>query len=220
MLAEWRPATERRDVFTTVMSWTSYQPLTYQGRTYGQKDVEFRRFLGLPDLVSPTVLEVALGRTQHVEWQADDDGRSAAPEATPRSPRDLLARAGWRVVDAADVCHDLDAYRRYIESSKAEWSVAKHGYVGGRSGWFSCRSACYLAAGRPVVVQDTGFGVALPVGEGILPFHTPGEAAAAIREVERDYVRHGKAARALAEEYFDSDNVLARLIDEVMDADD
>jgi len=97
--------------------------------------------------------------------------------------------------------------------------VAKNGYVRGQAGWFSCRSACYLAAGRPVVVQDTGFGAVLPVGEGILTFGTMEEAAAAIREVENDYGRHAKAARAIAEEYFDSDKVLPRLIDEALSSD-
>src|SRR5262249_10260822 len=93
-------------------------------------------------------------------------------------------------------------------------SVAKNGYVQGRSGWFSERSACYLAAGRPVVVQDTGFSAVLPVGEGILPFTTMEEAVAAIREVEGNYARQAQAARALAEEYFDSARVLTRLIEE------
>jgi hypothetical protein len=94
--------------------------------------------------------------------------------------------------------------------------VAKNGYVQGQSGWFSCRSACYLAAGRPVVVQDTGFSTVLPVGEGILPFKTMEETVAAIREVEAHYARHAKAARAIAEEYFDSGKVLTQLIDEAM----
>jgi glycosyltransferase involved in cell wall biosynthesis len=89
-----------------------------------------------------------------------------------------------------------------------------------RSGWFSSRSACYLAAGRPVIVQDTGFASVLPVGEGLIPFTNMEEAAAAIREVEADYARHSKAARAIAEEYFDSDKVLNRLIEESLSSDD
>jgi hypothetical protein len=128
----------------------------------------------------------------------------------------LLAHKGWRVVDPAEVCPDFESYRRYIETSKAEWSVAKHGYVLGQPGWFSCRSACYLAAGRPVVVQDTGFSTILPVGEGILPFTTMAEAVAAIKEVEASYERHAKAARHIAATYFDSDTVLTRLIDEAV----
>jgi len=200
VLSEWHPSMPHRGVFTTIMNWTSHNSVAYRGQTYGQKDVEFKRFLELPGLVAPTNLEIAinLGRTR-------------------RTPRELLAYKGWRVVEPAEVCADFDCYRDYIESSKAEWSVAKNGYVLGQPGWFSCRSACYLAAGRPVVVQDTGFAEVLPVGEGILAFRTIEEATAAIREVEDNYERHAKAARAIAEEYFDSSKVLRRLIDEAQE---
>src|SRR5262249_2532577 len=108
---------------------------------------------------------------------------------------------------------------RYIESSKGEWSVAKNGYVVGQSGWFSCRSACYLAAGRPVVVQDTGFSKVLPAGEGILPFLNMEEAVSGIRAVESDYNKHSKGACAIAEEYFSSDKVLTKLVEGAMDSD-
>ena len=108
------------------------------------------------------------------------------------------------------MCPDLDSYRAYIQGSKAEWSVAKHGYVVGRAGWFSCRSACYLASGRPVVVQDTGFSDVLPTGDGLLAFETPGQAADAIDSVVSDYDRHARAARELALAYFDSGAVLSR----------
>ena len=105
------------------------------------------------------------------------------------------------------------SYRRYIQSSKGEWSIAKNGYVRAESGWFSGRSACYLAAGRPVIVQDTGFGQVLQVGEGILSFKTLDAAEAGIREVEGNYNRHAKAARKIAEAYFNSDKVLNRLLE-------
>ena len=219
VLPEWRHSAAPGEAFTTVMSWTSYRPLRYAGQNFGQKDVELRRFLELPARVRPTVLEIALNPTQHVDWEVEPRAPSSGDGAGP-SPRptagDLLSRMGWRVADAARVGSDLDSYRQYIQSSKAEWSVAKNGYVRGQAGWFSCRSACYLAAGRPVVVQDTGFGAVIPVGEGVLTFGTMEEAAAAIREVESDYGRHAKAARAIAEEYFDSDKVLPRLIDEAL----
>lgn len=208
LLSEWRAQSRSRDVFTTVMSWTSYRPLRHGGRSLGQKDVELRRFLDLPRAVRPTRLEVALGGTRHVRWETGS--------ANGRTPQEALRAAGWRVVDAATVSGDLDAYRRYVEFSKAEWSVAKNGYVTGETGWFSCRSACYLAAGRPVVVQDTGFGAVLPVGAGICSFRTPEEAAEAVRAVEGDYARHSRAAREVAVEYFDSKRVLARLVEEAM----
>jgi hypothetical protein len=199
VLSEWRPETPYRDVFTTVMNWTSYKPVVYGDQSYGQKDVEFVRFRELPSLVAPTRLEIAVNTGK-----------------TRRTPRQLLAHKGWRVVDPAEVCPDLDTYRHYIESSKAEWSVAKNGYVLGQPGWFSCRSACYLAAGRPVAVQDTGFSAVLPVGEGLLTFTTVDEAVAAIAEIEANYARHARAARTLAVEYFDAAKVLTRLIDEAL----
>ncbi len=217
VLSEWQHSAAPGEAFTTVMSWTSYRPLRCAGQNFGQKDVELRRFLELPGRVRPTVLEIALNRTQHIDWEVERRASGScdgAGESLRPTAGDLLSRMGWRVADAARIGCDLDSYRQYIQSSKAEWSVAKNGYVRGQAGWFSCRSACYLAAGRPVVVQDTGFGSVLPTGEGVLSFRTMEEAADAIREVEGDYDRHAKAARAIAEEQFDSDKVLTRLIEE------
>jgi hypothetical protein len=181
------------------MNWTSYKDVTYSGKNYGQKDSEFMRFVDLPDRVSPTVLEIALGGGN-----------------TRQAPREQLIKKGWQLVEPMNVCPDLDSYRDYIESSKAEWTVAKHGYVVGQVGWFSGRTACYLAAGRPVVVQDTGFSSVLPVGEGILKFRTMDEAADAIREVAANYSQHSNVARDIAGEYFDSDKLLSKLIDTAM----
>jgi hypothetical protein len=135
---------------------------------------------------------------------------------TKRTPRDLLGHKGWQVVDPDQVCPDLESYRSYIETSKAEWSTAKNGYVVGQAGWFSCRSACYLAAGRPVAVQDTGFGDVLPVGEGILPFSTLDEAVNSIQEIAGHYARHADAARAIAETYFAAEKVLPPLIERAL----
>jgi hypothetical protein len=201
VLSEWQPESgpPPRAVFSTVMNWTSYKPLVYEGRTYGQKDEELRRFIDLPARVAPTALELAV-----------------ASGNRKRTPYEFLTHKGWRVVSPAEVCADLDAYRDYILSSSAEWSVAKNGYVVGQCGWFSCRSACYLAAARPVVVQDTGFGAVLPVGEGILPFSTEEEAVEQIRAVEADTARHARAARALADEWFDSKKILTQLVEGAM----
>jgi hypothetical protein len=224
VLSEWCTAGAHREAFTTVMSWTSYKPLVFDGRMYGQKDVEFRKFLELPERVGPGRLEVAMGRLHHVTWESQE--MNLPPHAAELvhtnpdwTPADLLEHLGWRTVDPLQVCGDLDSYRYYIRSSKAEWSVAKNGYVGDRTGWFSCRSACYLAAGRPVVVQDTGFTEVIPAGEGILAFTTMDEAVDAMRAVDSDYTRHAKAALSLAAEYFDSGKVLNRLIDGAMNAD-
>jgi hypothetical protein len=197
VLSEWRPTGPQRDVFTTVMNWTSYNDVVYNGQRYGQKDVEFKRFIDLPRKVTPTVLELAI-----------------AAGKTRRTPIELLRFRNWSIVDPREKCADIDSYRDYIRSSRAEFTVAKQAYVAGRSGWFSERSACYLAAGRPVVMQETGFSDVLPTGEGLFAFTTEEEAIAAIREIESDYPRHSAAARAIAEQFFDSDRVLQRLIDE------
>ncbi len=199
VLAEWQPAPVPRQVFTTVMNWTSYKPVEHDGKVYGQKDVELQRFLDLPSHVPDVAFELAVNTGK-----------------TRRTPRALLAHKGWQVVHPDDVCSEFQSYRSYICSSKAEWGVAKNGYVVGEPGWFSCRSACYLAAGRPVVAQETGFSSVLPVGEGLLAFRDLDEAAAAVRDVVAHYPRHALAAREIAVEWFDAGKVLSRLIDETM----
>jgi len=224
LLDEWTTrAPPSRQVCSTVMNWTSYPPVVHKGVSYGQKDVEFRKFLSLPLEVAPAKLEIALANTVHVNWQTQSGGfteevKAIVDETPDISPRDLLLRTGWRVVDPHQCCSDLDAYRNYITSSRAEWSVAKNGYVMGRPGWFSCRSCCYLAAGRPVIVQDTGFSSVIPTGKGVLKFTNLEEAAEAIREVEADYKRHAEAARGIAAVYFDSEKVLKSLIERAMDS--
>ncbi|MEO7251009.1 MAG: hypothetical protein ABIW30_00190 [Arenimonas sp.] len=204
VLDQWCPGLPHRGVFTTVMNWASYNPVTFLGRTYGQKDVEFKRFIDLPRLVKPATVEIA--------------ARGTSRSQLPDTLLGHLRYKGWHVVDPAKVCPDMDSYRDYIQNSMAEWSVAKNGYVAGAPGWFSCRSACYLAAGRPVVVQDTGFSQVLPVGDGLLMFTSPEQAVEGIRRVMSDYARHARAAREIAEEYLDSDKVLANLIDKAFAA--
>jgi hypothetical protein len=200
LLSEWQSSQPVRNVFTTVMNWDSYNKVKYKQTTYGQKDVEFMRFLDLPSRVQPEHLEVATRFRRHVN--------------VPNSVLSHLRFKKWQVVDPNEVCSDIDSYRAYIQSSKAEWTVAKNGYVVGQPGWFSDRSANYLAAGRPVVVQDTGFASVLPVGEGLLTFRTLDEAADKIRDVAAHYERHCRAARNIAEEYFDANRVLARFVEE------
>jgi hypothetical protein len=197
LLNEWHHGGPVRDVYTTIMNWTSYKPVQYRGTTYAQKDVEFERFVELPGMVPQVSLEIAVntGKTRH-------------------TPRGLLARKGWHVVHPDQVCPDMASYCSYITCSRAEWSVAKNGYVAGQPGWFSCRSACYLAAGKPVVVQDTGFSGVLPTGTGIVSFSTLEEAIDGILDVESRYEIHCRAAMEIAEQYFDSSLVLTRLLDE------
>jgi hypothetical protein len=213
VLSEWTTPSDPGPAYTTVMSWASYKPLRYGGRRYGQKDVEFRRFLDLPRTAPQVRFEVALNATQNVTWEF-------APAQIRRvRPQDLLWESGWHVVDAHAACADLDAYRAFVQGSRAEWSVAKNGYVTAATGWFSCRSACYLAAGRPVVVQDTGFSRVIPTGAGVLTFTTLDEAAAAVAEVEADYARHARAARDIAGAYFDARQVLSDLVEHAMTVD-
>lgn len=177
--------------FTTIMSWKTQPALpVVGGRVYGGKDVEFLRFIDLPARVS-VPLEVALSGA---------------------APRDALARAGWVLVDAAERSATPELYREFIGGSRGEWSVAKEAYVATGSGWFSCRSACYLAMGKPVVVEDTGLSRVYPAGEGIWAFRTIEEAAAAITAVNADYRRQCEAARAMAENEFRAETVLERLL--------
>ena len=199
VMSEWPVGGEDRGVYTTVMNWNAYKPVIYEGRTFGQKDIEFRAYMDLPERVSPIQLELA-----------------ANAGKGHKLPKELIRHNKWNLVDPNQACPDLDSYRDYITTSRGEWSVAKSGYVEGQSGWFSCRSTCYLAAGRPVVVQDTGFSRVLPVGKGLLPFSDPDGAVAALESLEADYEGHRDAARALAEDWFDSAKVLPRLIEDAM----
>lgn len=176
--------------FTTVMAWSPRKPIVYEGEEYGQKDIEFWRIANLPQRVDAD-LEIALGG---------------------KAPYDAIRDAGWRIADAASVTATPWTYRDYIGQSKGEFSVAVNLEVKARTGWFSDRTAAYLASGKPVVVQDTGFSDDLPVGEGLMAFSTEEEAAAAIDEVTRDYARHCAAARRIAEEHLDATRVVGRVL--------
>jgi hypothetical protein len=177
-----------RGCLTTIGAWRDYGYLEFEGRVLGPKVDEFERFLALPELAGEP-LELALA------IDADDPDRER-----------LIAR-GWRLADPA-IVSTPDRYRDYICSSLGEFSCAKGGYVATRSGWFSDRSACYLAAGRPVVLQATGFEDHLPTGAGLFAVRTPEEAVAALREIRADYAGHAAAARALAREHFDGERLL------------
>jgi hypothetical protein len=194
----WPAQSEGGTRFTSVASWRgAYGPIEYDGHTYGLRVHEFRRFVELPER-SGHAFELAL----------DID------EAEVRDLA-LLRGHGWRLVDPRRAAGDPSDYRRFVAGSKAEFMVAKNLYVDTRSGWFSDRSVCYLASGRPVVAQNTGLDGLYPLGDGLLAFDTPDEAEAAVDEIWHDYERHARAARELAEAYFDSDLVLGRLVDEV-----
>ena len=146
----------------------------------------------------------------------DLPARTQAPLelAVGAAPREMLEAKGWRVCDALEVTKDPWTYQAYLQRSRAELGIAKHGYAVSRSGWFSERSACYLASGRPVLVQETGFSDWLPSGEGLLRFETPDEALAGVEEITARLEFHGRRARELAAEHFDARRVLARLIEQ------
>lgn len=184
--------------FTSVGSWRGpFGPIDYEGVRYGLRVHEFRRFAELPHLVSEP-LEIAL----------DIDEADGADV-------ELLRSAGWTLRDPRDVAADPWRYRSYVQESSAELMVAKNMYVQSRSGWFSDRSICYLASGRPVLAQETGFSRHHPVGLGLLAFSTLDEAAAGVKRIGADYATHSRAARELAAERFDSNRVLGRLLGEL-----
>jgi glycosyltransferase involved in cell wall biosynthesis len=131
------------------------------------------------------------------------------------APFDQLRQNGWRVVDGYEKSSTVDVYQGYLGSSRGEWSIAKHAYVASRSGWFSERTAAYLALGKPVVVQDTGFRPYYPIGEGLFDFTNLDEATAAIESIESNYRRHCEAARSIAESHFAAGTVLTRLLQQV-----
>ena len=199
----WRP-TPPGTVWTTVLTWkNSPEQITHDGVTYGTKEMEFERIETLPQVV-PYRLEIAAGGTDRPEDEVE------ALTWYPTKPR--WERLGWAVVDAHAVSATPALYRQYVESSRGEFSVAKNIYVATRSGWFSCRSVCYLAAGRPVVVQDTGFSEIIPCGDGVVPFSSLEEAAAGLSRVEADYAHHQEAARDIALRCFGSDAVLGDML--------
>jgi hypothetical protein len=177
--------------FTTVMSWAAYGSTDYEGVTYGQKNTEMLKFMELPRQVGK-VFEVALGGVG--------------------TPAQQLEAAGWVITEALAATWSLDAYLDYLGNSRGEFSVAKDGYVKTRCGWFSDRTVAYLASGKPVIVQDTGFSEFLPCGEGLFAFHTTDDVVHAVEEIGKNYERNCRAARRIAEEYFDSDKMLRSML--------
>lgn len=195
VLGEWpRADSTTRDSWTTVANWRGYGSVEHQGVFYGQKVHSLRQFIELPTR-TPERFELALS-------------------IHPAEVKDLeeLARNRWCLLDPSTVAASPDDYRSFVSGSKGEFGIAKAGYVASRCGWFSDRSACYLAAGRPVIAQHTGFGDFLPTGEGLFAFDTAEDVLTAIDAVNRDYARQRRAAREIADAYFNSDKVLTRLL--------
>jgi hypothetical protein len=199
VLDEWPVAgvIERRRA-TTVGHWRSYGSIMHDGVHYGQKAHSLRTLIELPRR-APDRLELAL---------------AIHPEET--RDLDALRENGWTLLDPAEVAATPDEYRRFVQGSWAEFGLAKLGYVVAGSGWFSDRSACYLASGRPVLAQDTGFGRRLPTGTGLLPFSTADDVIAGLNELDSDYESHRVAARQIAEDHLAADRVLGSLLERLL----
>jgi hypothetical protein len=180
--------------FTTVSSWKGRRSFQWEGRDAGEKSDNWLQYIDLPKM-SAQEFEIAL----------------RLPAAHHQTDRKLFQRHGWHISDPGTL-RTLDDYRQFIGRSRAEFSVAHNRYVALSTGWFSDRSVLYLASGRPVLVQSTGIERHLPTGRGVLTFATLDEAVAGVEEINRNYPAHCRAARDLAEEYFDSDKVLTNIL--------
>ncbi len=198
VLDEWPAAIdERYRRFTTIADWRGSQDAVFGGAHYGGKSSEFLRVAQLPR-VSGETIELAL-LIHPCEY---DDAR-------------VMCEGGWKIVDPFLYAGDTESYREYIQNSRAEFSVAKGGYVKSNSGWISDRTVCYLASGKPALVQSTGLEKHLPTGKGLLTFRDPADAITGIHEINRNYFEHCAAARQLAETHFSSDKVLGKILQHV-----
>ena len=181
------------NAFTTILKWSVYKSVEYKGEEYGLKDIEFLKYIELPKY-SIRELEIA---------------------TIGIPPVDNITNFGWKIKSAPEICSTIQSYKKYIQSSIGEWSVAKNCYVKSNSGWFSERSAAYLASGRPVLLQETGYSKWLPTGNGVLAFENLNEAVEGIENVSNNYEIHCKEARSISIEYFNSEKVLRELIQSI-----
>jgi hypothetical protein len=197
VVLEYWPTAERiaYDALTTVGNWRGYGSIEHEGAFYGQKAHSWRPLMQLPKLTRERFMP------------------ALAIHPDERDDLAALTDNGWCLVDPARVTRTPGEYQQFIQRSRGEFGVAKSGYVVSDCGWFSDRSVCYLASGRPVIAQETGFSRFLPTGEGLMAFRSIDEVLAAVDRLNCDYSRHARAARRLAEQFFDSDIVLGSLLD-------
>ncbi len=196
VMEHWPAAPAAAEPFTSIGTWRGrYAPVDFAGETYGLRVHAFRHLAALP-------------RTTQARFELALD-----IDAADQADIELLRANGWTLVSPLVAASDPWSYRDYIAGSGAEFMVAKDIYVRSRSGWFSDRSVCYLASGRPVVAQDTGIGELYATGEGLLAYRGLTEAHDAVERVRAEPQRHSRAARRIAAEVFDSDKVLGRLLD-------
>ena len=215
LLDLWDGGPPSRDAFTTVSNWAQVGlDVRYAGELYRwSKHHEILKFIDVP-LRACWPVELAINLAQRKPIRPDDN------EAVPAvgvdvNARELLESNGWMLADAPSLTMDPWTYRDYVRESAGEFTVARDLNVRLHSGWFSERSACYLAASRPVVTQDTGFGAVLPTGDGLFAYTTGDQALEAFDLIRSNYRRHSRAAREIAEEYFRAETVLARLLSDL-----
>lgn len=208
----WQDGPPAKEEFTTVCNWKQGDhDIQFRGETYyWSKDREFMKFINLPKLVQIPI-ELSMGLAD-AKVTRPGFGDLIPAQGMTKGELDLLTNNGWKLNDAHKFTIDPCPYRSYIMSSKGEFSVARDQNVRLRSGWFSERSACYLAAGRPVITQDTGFGTVLPTGEGLFAFNSMDEIIAAFEAIQSDYVKHSRAAREIAHNYFRAETVLGKVL--------
>jgi len=181
--------------FTTIMNWSTRKPMIFQGEEWGQKNAEFAKIKSLPKSTPDSFFSIVV---------SDNSGTFVKGD---------LEIEGWSIFSPDERIADLDHYKSFIQTSFGEISIAKQTYVKSHCGWFPPRSACYLASGRPVVLQETGWTKFIPSGDGVISFTESQGAADGIRRIQGDPNKHSKAALEIAYEYFSSDTVLRELID-------
>ncbi|MEO5579108.1 MAG: hypothetical protein ABIR58_00505 [Gemmatimonadaceae bacterium] len=208
----WKSGPPSRPEFTTVGNWKQAgRDVKFGGETYRwSKHHEFLRFIDLPKRVEQPI-ELAMNLAEP-ESMLHGRGSVVVALGVGQDARSLLETNGWKLADTRSFTTDPWLYRDYVKASSGEFTVARDLNVRLRSGWFSERSACYLAAGRPVVTQDTGFGTVVPTGEGLFAFSTMDDILSAFDAIKSDYRRHSEAALDIAERYFRSETVLGKLL--------
>jgi hypothetical protein len=212
LLDLWQSGPPSKKEFTTVGNWKQEgREVEHRGEFYHwSKDREFLKFIDLPRRINqPIELAMNLANANTIRH---GEGEVVRALGVTTDMRHTLESNGWRLADTQTLTTDPWPYRDYVRASRGEFTVARDLHVRLRSGWFSERSACYLAAGRPVITQDTGFGSVLPTGEGLFAFDTMEQILAAFEAINSDYARHSRAARAIAEEYFRAETVLAKVL--------
>ncbi|UEG50684.1 hypothetical protein LK994_04255 [Ferruginibacter lapsinanis] len=187
---------QKSNIISTVMNWSVRPDLIFDNENWGQKNIEFKKFIGIPKLFTDISFEIIItGLTDE--------------------KRNEIKAHGWNTLDPLKTITDTLSYKEFITTAMAEFSVAKHTYVKSNSGWFSCRSACYLAAGKPVIAQDTQWSKYIPTGNGLFAFTDTESIITSVNDLKENYMKHSKAAIEIAREYFDSNKILNQLLEKI-----